>query len=404
MKGLKGRFLKKIKLIPTVNTLKKGFTCTNPQQHDFTYQNHRSPVYKDQECKININPPEPVIDSEDQKGKKTGLNIDVGHQDTNKPTPKIEYQKCKESDLNTDVGHQDTNKPTPSIEDQKGKGADLDFVVGHGDANRPTPNIEDQKGKETGSNTNVGHQDTNNPTPNIEDHKDTNKPNIEDQKGKENGLNIDVGNQRTNEPTHNIEVKETVIKEDHSPLPVSSNTTVKDENIPEIENNETEANPYLKDFEEKCPPGGEDSVVLYTTSLRGIRKTFKDCSNIKYLLSSFNILVHERDVSMDMEFRDELWRLFSERVVPPKLFIKGRYIGGADEIIGLHEEGKLKELFKGIPSIHIPCRECANMRFLVCPNCDGSRKVFTKNEDNDELCLQCPDCNENGLVKCSVCS
>jgi glutaredoxin domain-containing cysteine-rich protein 1 len=27
-------------------------------------------------------------------------------------------------------------------------------------------------------------------------------------------------------------------------------------------------------FEEKCPPGGTDSVILYTTTLRGIRKTF----------------------------------------------------------------------------------------------------------------------------------
>ncbi|KAE8663114.1 F26K24.5 protein [Hibiscus syriacus] len=426
MKGLKGRFLKTVKLIPTVNTLKKGFACTNPQQHSFNYQNRRSlPFYKNQECKININPPEPVIDSKDQEGKETGLNIDVGHQDTNKPAPKIEDQKGKETSLNIDVGHQDTNKPTPNIEDHKGKGADLDFVVSHGDANIPTPNIEDQKGKETGSNIDVGHQDTNKPTPNIKDHKgketgsnidvgpqnpkkptpnieyhksketglnidvghqdinkpttnigdhkgketglnidvghqetglnidvghqDTNKPtpNIEDQKGKENGLNIDVGNQDTNGPTPNIEVKETVIKEDHSPLPVSSNTIVKDEAIPVIENNEPEENPYLKDFEEKCPPGGEDSVVLYTTSLRGIRKTFKDCNNIKYLLSSFNILVHERDVSMDMEFREELWTLFGERVVPPKLFIKGRYMEELMKSLDCMKKENLRNSSKG---------------------------------------------------------
>ncbi|GMJ03786.1 hypothetical protein HRI_004047800 [Hibiscus trionum] len=303
MKGLKGRFLKKLKLIPTINSLIKGFTLNT-----FCNQNpHSPPVYKDQDCKIN---PEPVIDSEDQKGKETDLGIDVGHQDTHKPTPKLEDQKVKETDLIIDVGHQNTNNPTPKIE----------------------------------------------------------------------------------------------IKEGHSRLPVSSHTIVKDETIPETVKIETADHPSLKDFEEKCPPGGEDSVVLYTTSLRGIRKTFKDCSCIRYLLSSLNILVHERDVSMDMEFREELWRLFGEQVVPPKLFIKGRYIGGADEVIGLHEEGKLKKLLKGIPSIHIPCRECANMLFLVCPNCDGSRKVFAQTEDNAELCLQCPDCNENGLVKCSVCS
>ncbi|GMJ09493.1 hypothetical protein like AT5G06470 [Hibiscus trionum] len=204
---------------------------------------------------------------------------------------------------------------------------------------------------------------------------------------KETDLDIDVD---TNKPSP---------KEDHSRLP-NSNAIVKDESV-EVE---SEEHPCLKDFEERCPPGGEDSVVLYTTSLRGIRKTFEDCRSIRYLLNSFKILIHERDVSMDMEFREELWRLFGERVVPPKLFIKGRYIGGADEVIGLHEEGKLKKLLKGIPSINIPCRDCANMRFLVCPNCDGSRKIFDQTGFDDQHCLQCPDCNENGLVKCPVCS
>ncbi|KAK8593476.1 hypothetical protein V6N13_042942 [Hibiscus sabdariffa] len=278
MKGFKGLFLKKIKLIPTLNTLRKGFAFySNPQQYTFFHQNcYSQPVYKDQDCKFDINipdpdpdpDPDPVLDSEDQ------------------------------TELDTDVG------PQPA----------------------PAP------------------------------------------------------------------------KEDHSRLPVS------DETVPETAKIRSEEHACLEDFEERCPPGGEDCVVLYTTSLRGIRKTFQDCRSIRYLLNSFKILIHERDVSMDMEFREQLWRLFNERVVPPKLFIKGRYIGGADEVIGLHEEGKLKKLLKGIPSIHIPCRDCANMRFLVCPNCNGSRKIFAETIDHYERRLRCPNCNENGLVKCPICS
>ena len=34
----------------------------------------------------------------------------------------------------------------------------------------------------------------------------------------------------------------------------------------------------IKNFEEKCPSGGENVVVLYTTTLRAIRKTFVDCN------------------------------------------------------------------------------------------------------------------------------
>lgn len=277
MKGLKGRLLKKLKLIP-INTLRKSFAFHPYHKHPFSNHNHHChPVYKEKDCKININIPDPVTVSKDQKGKGTDSNqFDVGHQDNNKPAPKIEF-------------------------------------------------------------------------------------------------------------------KETVIKEGHAQLPIA------------IDKPETvKIHSPLNDFEEKCPPGGEDSVVLYTTSLRGIRKTFKDCNAIRYILSSFKILVHERDVSMDMEFREELWRLFGERVIPPKLFIKGRFIGGADEVIGLHEEGKLKKLLEGIPS-NIPCSECANMRFLVCPSCDGSRKVFAETDDDSEMCLKCPDCNENGLVKCPAC-
>ncbi|XP_076903844.1 uncharacterized protein At5g39865-like [Bidens hawaiensis] len=105
----------------------------------------------------------------------------------------------------------------------------------------------------------------------------------------------------------------------------------------------------LVDFEAKCPPGGSDTVILYTTSLRGIRKTFEDCNTIRFLLGSFKVLYDERDVSMHMEFREELWRTLGGRVIPPRLFIKGRHVGGVDEVVGYHEQGKLVDLLDGIP-------------------------------------------------------
>ncbi|XP_022748144.1 uncharacterized protein At5g39865-like [Durio zibethinus] len=189
-------------------------------------------------------------------------------------------------------------------------------------------------------------------------------------------------------------------------LPISSETIVKDDSIPEEVKGDNEEHPSLTDFEEKYPPCGEESVIFYTTSLRGTRKTYEDCSSIRFLLDSFKIIVNERDVSMDMEFREELWRIMSGKVIPPKLFIKGRYIGGAGEVVGLHEQGKLKKLLEEIPSSHpnCLCTGCANLRFLVCSNCNGSRKVYAEKEGDHEFCIKkCPDCNENGLVKCPVC-
>ncbi|XVF07504.1 hypothetical protein REPUB_Repub06bG0144700 [Reevesia pubescens] len=288
MKGMKGRFLKKLKFIPTISTLKQGLVLQLNPQHTFSNQNcHNLSVYKEQDCKTNNNHPEPVVDFKDQKDEEAELEFDVGDQDN--------VTTCKE-------------------------------------------------------------------------------------------------------------LKDIVTREDNSQLPISSETIVKDDSIPEVKVDTEEEQPSLADFEEKCPPGGEESVIFYTTSLRGIRKTFEDCSSIRFLLDSFKILVYERDVSMDMEFREELWRILGRRVIPPKLFIKGRYIGGADAVIGLHEQGKLKKLLEGIPSA-LPnslCTGCSNMKFLVCSNCNGSRKVIAGKE-GDELCMKCPDCNENGLVKCPVC-
>ncbi|KAF8396351.1 hypothetical protein HHK36_017968 [Tetracentron sinense] len=172
---------------------------------------------------------------------------------------------------------------------------------------------------------------------------------------------------------------------------------------PPSEAHHMEDNPLL-DFEEKCPPGGSESVILYTTSLRGIRKTFEDCHSIRFLLGSFRILFVERDVSMHLDFREELWRILGGRVVPPVLFIKGRYIGRADEVVTLHEQGKLRPLLQGVPldPSNARCQGCGGIRFVVCFKCRGSCKVFPE-EGNDGLSIRCSQCNENGLILCPIC-
>ncbi|KAM2482481.1 hypothetical protein FF1_040032 [Malus domestica] len=158
----------------------------------------------------------------------------------------------------------------------------------------------------------------------------------------------------------------------------------------------------LLGFEEKCPPGSlESSVVLYTTTLRGIRKTFDDCNSVRFLLESFWVVFYERDVSMHMEFRQELWKILDCKAVPPNLFIKGRYIGGAEEVLTLHEQGKLKPLFEGVPMDRSigPCEACDGVRFVICFRCSGSCKLVADDGQPDK----CPECNENGLIICPLC-
>ncbi|URE13132.1 Glutaredoxin [Musa troglodytarum] len=50
----------------------------------------------------------------------------------------------------------------------------------------------------------------------------------------------------------------------------------------------------LRSYQEKCPPGGENTVVLYTTTLRGIRKTFEDCNAVRSTLESYHVRIMER--------------------------------------------------------------------------------------------------------------
>lgn len=157
----------------------------------------------------------------------------------------------------------------------------------------------------------------------------------------------------------------------------------------------------LDKFEKKCPPGGEERVVLYVTSLRGIRKTFEDCNNLRMILQSFSVVVDERDVAMHSEFRQELKDLMGKPVPVPRVFIKGRYVGGHDEVAQLHDDGVLALLVEGLPSEKSrgPCDGCGGVRFVPCMECSGSCKVLT---EEDEV-VRCPDCNENGLMRCPIC-
>nr|GMC63642.1 uncharacterized protein At3g28850-like [Ipomoea batatas] len=145
---------------------------------------------------------------------------------------------------------------------------------------------------------------------------------------------------------------------------------------------EENPNPLLK-FPEKCPPGGSESVILYTTGLRGVRKTFEDCQRVRFLLENFGVLFFERDVSMHTEYRDELWRVLGGRAVPPRLFIRGRYIGAAEEVVALHEQGRFRVLLEGIPvdDSRGQCDGCGGVRFVMCFRCNGSTKIVDDDDD-----------------------
>lgn len=169
--------------------------------------------------------------------------------------------------------------------------------------------------------------------------------------------------------------------------------------VPFSGNRHTRKN-QLENFECKFPPGSEDKIVLYFTSLRGIRKTYENCCLVRLILKGFGVHVDERDIWMHSKFKEELTNLMEgEAVSVPKLFIKGRYIGGAEDVKRLHEEGVLQTLLEGLPAEgNSMCDVCGGVRFVPCTTCSGSCKTILIHE-----VLRCPDCNENGLILCPSC-
>lgn len=151
-------------------------------------------------------------------------------------------------------------------------------------------------------------------------------------------------------------------------------------------------------------PGTDDRIVVYFTSLRGIRRTYEDCYAVRMIFKGFGVWVDERDISMDSAYRKELQSVLGEKNVSlPQVFIRGKYVGGAEVIKQLFETGELAKILQGIP-IRKPgfvCEGCGDARFVPCMNCSGSRKVF---DEDEGMLKRCSECNENGLIRCRDCS
>ena len=182
-----------------------------------------------------------------------------------------------------------------------------------------------------------------------------------------------------------------------------------------------------KTSKEKAPPR---RAVLYFTSLRGVRATYEDCCLARAILKGYGVRLDERDVSMHRGFRDELNGLLGVTgggalarcwapAAPalPSLFVDGELVGNAEELKRLHEAGELAARLAGCESAAAAsdagaCEACGDVRFVLCKTCSGSCKVYVydegeqddaSGEDGGGGFRRCPDCNENGIVRCPSC-
>ncbi|KAJ4872248.1 Uncharacterized protein Rs2_46090 [Raphanus sativus] len=168
-------------------------------------------------------------------------------------------------------------------------------------------------------------------------------------------------------------------------------------------------------------PKENGNVILYFTSLRGVRKTYEESCDVRIILKSLGVRVDERDVSMHSSYKDELKELLEGKfnngvgITLPRVFLGRKYLGGAEEIRKLNEDGKLEKVLEGCDRVEEnkngngkECEACGDIRFVPCERCSGSCKVYNEDgesvkEDREHGFQTCPDCNENGLVRCPVC-
>ncbi|XP_051131744.1 uncharacterized protein At5g39865-like [Andrographis paniculata] len=154
------------------------------------------------------------------------------------------------------------------------------------------------------------------------------------------------------------------------------------------------------------PPGADRCVVVYFTSLRIVRRTFEDCNTLRSMLQSFRVPIDERDISIDSQYADELRRILgatdSSRLPLPRVFIDGRYVGGAEEMRRLFNSGELHKWLSLLPAAKPgTCEACGDMRFVLCEDCDGSHKCYSEKSEGFRTCTSC---NEHGLIRCPSCS
>ncbi|KAL6606915.1 hypothetical protein ACP70R_042568 [Stipagrostis hirtigluma subsp. patula] len=162
------------------------------------------------------------------------------------------------------------------------------------------------------------------------------------------------------------------------------------------------------------PPESARRVVVYLTSLRGVRQTYEDCWSTSAVLRGYGVRVDERDLSLHAGYKDELRAALGGaggRYALPQVFADGRHLGGAEEVRGMHEAGELAgalEACEAAPrakggAAPEACSGCGGARFVPCDVCSGSCKVFVDDEDGAGAFRRCTECNENGLVRCPLC-
>jgi len=150
----------------------------------------------------------------------------------------------------------------------------------------------------------------------------------------------------------------------------------------------------------------EGKIVVYTTSMGGIRSKVEECTYIRKLFDNLGLKVDERDIFMHKDYQSELdMRLAIQNASVPHVFVNGVSLGGVKELEHLNETGELKILLQNFERrTSGVCSGCGGFRYINCTQCHGSKRSRRTRISREINVLRCTACNENGLQLCRECS
>jgi len=159
-------------------------------------------------------------------------------------------------------------------------------------------------------------------------------------------------------------------------------------------------------------------LLLFVSSMTAVKTTAEACRQACAMLDALLIKYDARDVFVNAEYASQLKRLAGSAIgargkkeLPslPRLYLNGKLLGELDDLRQMDQAGELLALLKdyrmdfqkGREVDREDCFDCSSKRFIVCSECNGSKRgksqVFGRY-------LNCSVCNENGLIPCPSCN
>ena len=104
------------------------------------------------------------------------------------------------------------------------------------------------------------------------------------------------------------------------------------------------------------------------------------------VLGGHKVVLNERDVSLHEEFLREVKELVDgEVVVLPRVFVKGRCLGGLEVLVELNETGQLGRILNAtcveMGIRRQTCGGCGGARLFPCFDCAGSCKIVWRGDE-----------------------